>query len=293
MFHLFHTNKCHNYTLHEFNSIDEKYNYVKSKTKKKYIKLIKNKELINQIDNIDNLCQLINIIGFSKSISTPNIYRCQSYYINKIINQSQNKIIAIKKIIISLYKSGLVYVFCLQIFCPLFILIDSFNNIFNYEFNSGSGIQKMSAFLLAQCFLFSIDIEIIKEYRETYIFLHSNHCNKTIILIGMFSNLICALLSIICMPIIVITSDSLIDLVFNTMAILFLNELDEALIEEKNCIEYNNFLIKYKIDIIDKFDSSNIFERYLYKFNYFLYLCTLFFSKLSILILPIIIIFLI
>ncbi len=294
MIHLLNTKKTISGILDiNLNTLEEKYNYVKSKTKKKYVKLLKNKDLIEQTDNIDSLCELINIIGYSKTISVANIYRCESININRIISQNKDQLSIKKEILVSIYKSGLIYILCLQIFCPLFIFINSLENFNTYVFYSGSLIQKFSSFFLSQCFLFSINIEIIKEYRESYFFLHSNFCNKFIILLGMSSNLICALLSIICMPFIIITSDGLIDVVFNTMAILFLNELDEALIEEKNNIEYQKILTRYKIDLINKNDLNNIFEKYLYKFNYYLYLFTLIFSKVSILILPFIILFLI
>lgn len=271
------------------NNIDM-YSHIKKHTNKKYYSLLSSVSLLNN-DKIspDVMIKNINVIGYSRDISNANIYRSQSIKMMKIWKRDVSYFTKIKMTLCECYKSGLVVMFFLQLGCPLFIIITNYEELIENAFKNDDIFNKLSSFLLSMCFMYCVKNEILKEYRESYFLLHTDIINKHVVLLGMTANLMCAFFSIICIPVIITVSDNSIDVVFNSMAILFLNELDETIITDKAREDYKVFLEKYKINRLENAHEGCL--NILYKFNCYLYYITMTFVNVSFLVFPFIIVF--
>lgn len=266
-----------------------RYNRVKGKIGKKNMKLLRSKEILN-IDTLSDkeVQNIILSLVRSLEISKPNIYRYLSFKIYCLVFERKKE----KKVIIrEIVNSGIILIFIIQILIPICIIISEFrflispNKIERYTY-------KISVFLLSACFMHHIYNELINEYRESYLLFHTRNTNKIIILLGMMSNFICSLLSIICIPIVINRSTNIIELVFNSTAILFLSELDESLISDMYVKEYQDYISKYKIDQLHTYNfKDNVTYNILYHINYYIFWFTNYFCRVSFVGLPLLLLF--
>ena len=265
-----------------------RYNRIKRKVGKKNIKLLKNKNILDNDNLSDKKIQTI-ILSLSTSLemTCPNTFRYLSFKIHLLIQEKKSLIIILREII----NSGVILIFIIQIIIPICVIISEFRyliiptEIERYTY-------RISVFLLSSCFMYHIHNELLNEYRESYLLLHTESTNKEIIILGMMSNFICSLLSIICIPIVINRSTNIIELVFNSTAILFLCQLDESLVSEIQKKEYNDFISKYKIVQLHtyNFKESHTFN-ILYHINYYIFWFTNYFCRISFIGLPLLLLF--
>ena len=222
----------------EIDDNTHRYNRIKRKIGKKNIKLLKNKNILDN-DNLSDknsnyYSKFINISrnDMSEHISLFIIPNTPSYSRKEIIDYYFKEII----------NSGTILIFIIQIIIPICVIISEFRyliiptEIERYTY-------RISVFLLSSCFMYHIHNELLNEYRESYLLLHTESTNREIIILGMMSNFICSLLSIICIPIVINRSTNIIELVFNSTAILFMS-IDESLLSEIQKKKYNDFISK-------------------------------------------------
>lgn len=264
-----------------------RFNRLKDKIGKKNISLIRDKKILeNEFLSDNDIQNIILSLSFSLKVSKANIFRYLSFKIFFLSQQNNKK----KSIFNEIFNSGVILIFLVQVTIPLCIIISEFEYLFTPN-TIDTFTYKFSSFTLSMIFMYHIHNELTNEYRESYLLLHTNNNNKELILIGMMSNFICSLLSIICIPIVFNSSVNIIELVFNSTAILFLCELDESMLRETYKHEYEKFISKYKID---NFHSHNFEKKCLYNtlynINYYIfwfteYFCRVFFFGLPLLLL--------
>lgn len=267
----------------------ERYNRIKSQIGKKNIKLLRDKKILKNDNLSDNeVKNIILSLSNSLDISKANIFRYLSYRIYELSDKKNSLELILKEI----FSSGVIVISLTQLIIPLCIIISEFEYL--SKANEHNEITyKFSSFLLSVIFMYLIHNELTNEYRDSYLLLHTRNINKETVLIGMMSNLICSLLSIICIPIVINSSDSIIDMVFNSTAIIFLCELDDSLLPEKYKKGYVTFISKYKINQLHTYDKHRYtFYYVLYNINYFLYWLTDYFCRISFVCLPFLTLFL-
>lgn len=272
----------------EISEYIHRYNRLKGKIGKKNMKLLRNKEILN-IDTLSDkdIQNIILSLVTSLEISKPNIYRYLSFKIHSLVFEGKKK----KVIITEIVSSGIILIFIIQILIPLCIIISEFRYLVSHN-TIERYTYKISVFLLSICFMYHIHKELINEYRESYLLFHTRDSSKIIILLGMMSNFICSLLSIICIPIVINRSTNIIELVFNSTAILFLCELDESLISDMYIKEYQDYISKYKIDLLHTYNfKDNLGYNILYHINYYIFWFTNYFCLVSFVGLPLLLIF--
>lgn len=272
----------------EIDNNTHRYNRIKKKVGKKNIKLLKNRDILNNDNLSDKKIETI-ILSLSTSLemTCPNTFRYLSFKIHFLLREKKSLIIIIREI----FNSGITLIFIIQVIIPICVIISEFRYLivpteierYTYRF---------SIFLLSSCFMYHIHNELLNEYRESYLLLHCESTNKEIIILGMMSNFICSLLSIICIPIVINRSTNIIELVFNSTAILFLCQLDESLLSDMHRKEYNNFISKYKICQLHTFNfkESHTFN-ILYHINYYIFWFTNYFCRISFIGLPLLLLF--
>lgn len=276
-------------TIPDIENHVQRYNKLKEKVGRKNIKLLRNKNILNNDYLSDYQIQtIISGLSVSLELSNANIFRYLSF---KVYQLSKNKKINRIEIITEIFNSGVIVIFLIQILIPLCIIVSEFRFLL-----TPNGVNRVtyriSSFLLSICFMYHIHIELSNEYRESYLLLHTDTNNKEIILIGMMSNFICSLLSIICIPIVINRSGNIIELVFNSTAILFLCQLDESMLKEKYKLEYQYFISKYKIDQFHSYNyNKNCLFYFLYKINFYIFWLTDYFCRFSFFGLPLMLIF--
>lgn len=260
-----------------------RYNTIKSQIGKKNIKLLRDKKILKNDKLSDNeVKNIILSLSNSLDISKANIFRYLAYRIYELSEHKKS----LKVILQEILRSGVIIISLTQIVIPLCILISEFEYLFKTNKNNEI-TYKSSSFLLSVVFMYLIHNELTNEYRDSYLLLHTKRINKETVLIGMMSNLVCSLLSITCIPIVINRSENIIDMVFNSTAIIFLCELDDSLISEKKKEEYQRFISKYKIDQLHTYDKqSYTFHYVLYNINYFLFWFTDYFCRVSFVCLP-------
>lgn len=267
----------------------QRYNRIKSQIGKKNIKLLRDKKILKNDNLSDNeVKNIILSLSNSLDISKANIFRYLSYRIYELSDKKNS----LKLILNEIFSSGVIVISLTQLIIPLCIIISEFEYL--SKANEHNEITyKFSSFLLSVIFMYLIHNELTNEYRDSYLLLHTRNINKETVLIGMISNLICSLLSIICIPIVINSSDSIIDMVFNSTAIIFLCELDDSLLPEKYEKGYVTFISKYKINQLHTYEKYRYtFYYVLYNINYFLYWFTDYFCQISFVCLPFLTLFL-
>ena len=207
----------------------QRYNKIKSQIGKKNIKLLRDKKILKNDKLSDNeVKNIILSLSNSLDISKANIFRYLAYRIYELSQDEKS----LKAVLKEIFQSGVIIISLTQIVIPLCILISEFEYLFKTNKNNEI-TYKSSSFLLSVVFMYLIHNELTNEYRDSYLLLHTKRINKETVLIGMISNLVCSLLSITCIPIVINRSENIIDMVFNSTAIIFLCELDDSLISEK------------------------------------------------------------
>ena len=272
----------------EIDDNTHRYNRIKRKIGKKNIKLLKNKNILDNDNLSDKKIQTI-ILSLSTSLemTCPNTFRYLSFKIHLLTQEKKSLIIILREII----NSGTILIFIIQIIIPICVIISEFRyliiptEIERYTY-------RISVFLLSSCFMYHIHNELLNEYRESYLLLHTESTNKEIIILGMMSNFICSLLSIICIPIVINRSTNIIELVFNSTAILFLCQLDESLLSEIQKKEYNDFISKYKIGQLHTYNFKESYTfNILYHINFYIFWFTNYFCRISFIGLPLLLLF--
>lgn len=261
----------------------ERYNRIKSQIGKKNIKLLRDKKILKNDNLSDNeVKNIILSLSNSLDISKANIFRYLAYRVYELSEEKKS----LKAVLKEILQSGVIVISLTQLVIPLCILISEFEYLFKANKNNEI-TYKSSSFLLSVVFMYLIHNELTNEYRDSYLLLHTKRINKEIVLIGMMSNLICSLLSITCIPIVINRSENIIDMVFNSTAIIFLCELDDSLISEKKKEEYQHFISRYKINQLHTYDKHRYtFYYVLYNINYFLFWFTDYFCRVSFVCLP-------
>lgn len=272
----------------EINDNIQRYNRIKRKVGKKNIKLMRSKNLLNN-DNLSDkeIQNIILSLSTSLEITSPNIFRYLSFKINVLFSERKPLVKVLKEII----NSGVILIFIIQILIPICVIISEFRylivptEIERYTY-------KISVFLLSICFMYHIHNELLNEYRESYLLLHTESTKKEIIILGMMSNFICSLLSIICIPIVINRSTNIIELVFNSTAILFLCQLDESLVSDMQRKEYSDFISRYKICQLHTYNFKESYTfNILYHINYYIFWFTNYFCRISFIGLPLLLLF--
>lgn len=272
----------------EINDNIQRYNRIKRKIGKRNIKLMKSKNLLNNDNLSDKEIQTIILsLSTSLNITSPNTFRYLSFKINSLFLERKS----LQKVLKEIINSGVILIFIIQILIPLCVIISEFryliipNEIDRYTY-------KISVFLLSICFMYHIHNELLNEYRESYLLLHTDNTNKEIIILGMMSNFICSLLSIMCIPIVINRSTNIIELVFNSTAILFLCQLDESLVSDMQRKEYNDFISKYKISQLHTYNFKESYTfSILYYINFYIFWFTNYFCQVSFVGLPLLLLF--
>ena len=261
----------------------QRYNKIKSQIGKKNIKLLRDKKILKNDKLSDNeVKNIILSLSNSLDISKANIFRYLAYRIYELSQDEKS----LKAVLKEIFQSGVIIISLTQIVIPLCILISEFEYLFKTNKNNEI-TYKSSSFLLSVVFMYLIHNELTNEYRDSYLLLHTKRINKETVLIGMMSNLVCSLLSITCIPIVINRSENIIDMVFNSTAIIFLCELDDSLISEKKKEAYQHFISKYKINQLHTYDKHRYtFYYVLYNVNYFLFWFTDYFCRVSFVCLP-------
>ena len=261
----------------------QRYNKIKSQIGKKNIKLLRDKKILKNDKLSDNeVKNIILSLSNSLDISKANIFRYLAYRIYELSQDEKS----LKAVLKEIFQSGVIIISLTQIVIPLCILISEFEYLFKTNKNNEI-TYKSSSFLLSVVFMYLIHNELTNEYRDSYLLLHTKRINKETVLIGMISNLVCSLLSITCIPIVINRSENIIDMVFNSTAIIFLCELDDSLISEKKKEAYQHFISKYKINQLHTYDKHRYtFYYVLYNVNYFLFWFTDYFCRVSFVCLP-------
>ena len=261
----------------------QRYNKIKSQIGRKNIKLLRDKKILKNDKLSDNeVKNIILSLSNSLNISKANIFRYLAYRVYELSQEKKT----LKEVLKEILQSGVIIISLTQLVIPLCILISEFEYLFKDNKNNEI-TYKSSSFLLSVVFMYLIHNELTNEYRDSYLLLHTKRINKEIVLIGMMSNLICSLLSITCIPIVINLSENIVDMVFNSTAIIFLCELDDSLISEKNKEEYQKYISRYKINQLHTYDKHRYtFYYVLYNINYFLFWFTDYFCRVSFFCLP-------
>ena len=168
-----------------------------------------------------------DIINSRLEISTPNIYR--------IASLSRVDVKSISETWIPLAETLFA-----QVLIPIAIIIQV-----DFSITCKSRGIWTVGFIMHSLLVRSIQIEVDKEYQESVLMLFSKQANVKMIVLGYVANVVCALSSIIAAFLLSLTWTSIPNLVFESFAVLFLNQLDEFLVSNNDRALYGKFISEY------------------------------------------------